>query len=703
MRALELIRKKRDGGRLSREEYDFLVRGLLSGEVPDYQVSAFLMAAFIRGMAASEAADLTLAMVTSGGSRPVPPAQPGRVDKHSTGGVGDKTTLVVAPLVAACGVPVAKMSGRGLGHTGGTLDKLESIPGFRTDLTGEELARAVERAGVAVAGQGSDLVPADKVIYAIRDVTATVECPALIASSVMSKKIAGGAEGIVLDVKAGSGAFCKTVGQALGLAALMVGIGRAAGRRVVALVTDMDQPLGRAVGNALEVEEAIMALRGQGPPDLERLSLVLAEEMLCLARPGLAREEARARLRRALDGGQALERLRSDQQDAAALAAAFRAIHTIKGMAGMMSYGTVAELAHEVEALLAAMRDGRSALEPSGVALLEEGCDWLEALCERAVAGGTSSVAAEAAPYPSALDALLRRLKDAQVGQGGVEKSEGGSSRPSVAPRARERADDLWSIESERVRAGGRYVRIELRRLDALMDLTGELVVARGRLAHHLSRLTDREVADAAATVDRIVSELQDAVMASRLVPAWELLDRFPRVVREAARSLGKEVEFEIEGRDIELDRSLLDQMVDPLVHLLRNAVDHGIEPPEQRLAHGKSAVGRIVLHAAREESSVVIRITDDGRGIDRRALRAKAEEAGLAVGELGDEEILRIIARPGFSTADRVTQLSGRGVGMDVVVARVRALGGSVELRTREGEGTTVTLRLPATLAIVS
>lgn len=399
----------------------------------------------------------------------------------------------------------------------------------------------------------------------------------------------------------------------------------------------------------------------------------------------------------------ALERLRSDQQDAAALAAAFRAIHTIKGMAGMMSYGTVAELAHEVEALLAAMRDGRSALEPSGVALLEEGCDWLEALCERAVADGTSSVAAEAAPYPSALDALLRRLKDAQVGQGGVEKSEGGSSRPSVAPRARERADDLWSIESERVRAGGRYVRIELRRLDALMDLTGELVVARGRLAHHLSRLTDREVADAAATVDRIVSELQDAVMASRLVPAWELLDRFPRVVREAARSLGKEVEFEIEGRDIELDRSLLDQMVDPLVHLLRNAVDHGIEPPEQRLAHGKSAVGRIVLHAAREESSVVIRITDDGRGIDRRALRAKAEEAGLAVGELGDEEILRIIARPGFSTADRVTQLSGRGVGMDVVVARVRALGGSVELRTREGEGTTVTLRLPATLAIVS
>ncbi|HWP01854.1 MAG TPA: chemotaxis protein CheW [Gemmatimonadaceae bacterium] len=399
----------------------------------------------------------------------------------------------------------------------------------------------------------------------------------------------------------------------------------------------------------------------------------------------------------------ALERLRSDHENAAALAAAFRAIHTIKGMAGMMGYGAVAALAHEVEALLAAIRDGRAALEPSGVALLEEGCDWLEGLCERAVADGLSSGAAEGAAHPGALDTLLRRLKDAQVGQGAAEKSEGGSSERSPAPLARERADDLWSSESERVRTSGRYIRIELRRLDALMDLTGELVVARGRLAHRLSRLADREVADAAAAVDRIVSELQDAVMASRLVPAWELLDRFPRVVREAARSLGKEVEFHIEGRDIELDRSLLDQMVDPLVHLLRNAVDHGIERPEQRLAHGKPAAGRIVLHAAREESSVVIRITDDGRGIDRRALRAKAEAAGFTVGDLGDDEILRIIARPGFSTADRVTQLSGRGVGMDVVVARVRALGGSVELRTREGEGTTVTLRLPPTLAIVS
>jgi two-component system chemotaxis sensor kinase CheA len=397
----------------------------------------------------------------------------------------------------------------------------------------------------------------------------------------------------------------------------------------------------------------------------------------------------------------ALEKLRVAGSDAAALDAAFRAVHTVKGMAGMMSYGAVAELAHEMEALLAALRDGRVALTAVEVELLAEGCDRLESLAESAASAGDLADASEA---DDTLRSLVERLRSAQAANQSKAPSPESEPRSNPSP-GREHSDALSASEGERVRVHGRYIRIDLRHLDTLMNLVGELIVARGRLAHQLSRLADRGVADAAAAVDRLIAELQDAVMASRLVPAWELLDRFPRVVRESARALGKEVEFRIEGREIELDRALLDQMVDPLVHLLRNAVDHGIEAHRERLARGKAGTGKIVLRVAREESSIVICVTDDGRGIDRRALRAKAVAAGLAVGsgELSDEEVLRIIARPGFSTAAHVTQLSGRGVGMDVVVARVRALGGSVELRTREGEGTSVTLRLPATLAIVT
>lgn len=306
---VDTIRRKRDGLALETAEIDGLVRGFAAGAVPDYQMSAFLMAVYFRGLDAREMTDLTMAMARSGEMVDFGPV-PRLVDKHSTGGVGDKLTLTVVPLVAAAGAVVPKMSGRGLGHTGGTLDKLESIPGFRINLSPEEFRRAVAEVGAAVVGQSGNLVPADKLIYALRDVTATVDNVGLIASSVMSKKIAGGAKRLVLDIKAGRGAFMRTREEALELARAMVAIGRQAGLDVTAVVTAMDQPLGRAVGNALEVAEAVACLRGEGPPDVTELTLVLAERMCVLA--GVDRDvaSARARLERLLGSGQALERLR---------------------------------------------------------------------------------------------------------------------------------------------------------------------------------------------------------------------------------------------------------------------------------------------------------------------------------------------------------------------------------------------------------
>jgi len=308
MLMVDIIRKKRDGGSLTKEEIEFFINGYVKGEIPDYQVSALMMAIFFKGMNDEETGNLTLAMLHSGEKLDLSSIKGFKVDKHSTGGVGDKTSLVLTPMVAACNVPVAKMSGRGLGHTGGTIDKLESFKGFSTAISNEQFINNVNTVGISIMGQTKDLAPADKLLYALRDVTATVDNMSLIASSIMSKKLAAGADGIVLDVKSGSGAFMKNDRDAFELAEKMVAIGKHSGVKTMAVISDMDQPLGRAVGNAIEVREAIDTLYGRGPEDLRELCLTLGSYMVSFAK-NVTPDEARSMLLEVLDNKRALDKL----------------------------------------------------------------------------------------------------------------------------------------------------------------------------------------------------------------------------------------------------------------------------------------------------------------------------------------------------------------------------------------------------------
>ncbi len=309
MRMYDIITKKRDGGELTNEEIQFFIGGYVKGEIPDYQVSALLMAIYFKGMTDQETANLTMCMANSGETVDLSSIDGIKVDKHSTGGVGDKTTLIISPIVASLGVRVAKMSGRGLGHTGGTVDKMESIPGMQTSIDREKFFDIVRKVGVSVIGQSGNLVPADKKLYALRDVTATIESIPLIASSIMSKKIAAGSDCILLDVKTGSGAFMKTVDDSIRLAQAMVAIGEHVGRKTIALITDMDRPLGNAIGNSLEIMEVCQTLKGHGPADLTEICIDLAANMLFLANKGSI-EECKKTAQQEIANGEAFTKLK---------------------------------------------------------------------------------------------------------------------------------------------------------------------------------------------------------------------------------------------------------------------------------------------------------------------------------------------------------------------------------------------------------
>ena len=308
MRIYDIIYKKRNGQELTKEEINFMIDGYVKGDIPDYQMSAMLMAIFLKGMSDNEISEMTMAMANSGDMVDLSSIEGIKVDKHSTGGVGDKTTLIIAPIVASYGVKVAKMSGRGLGHTGGTVDKMEAIKGLKTDFSQEEFFEIVNKTGISVIGQSGNLAPADKKLYALRDVTATVDCIPLIACSIMSKKLASGSDCILLDVKTGSGAFMKTLDEAIQLAEKMVAIGENCNRKTVALITDMDIPLGKNIGNSLEIKEVIETLKGSGPKDLTEICIKLAGNMLYLAGKGDIKQ-CEEMAKKSIENGTALEKL----------------------------------------------------------------------------------------------------------------------------------------------------------------------------------------------------------------------------------------------------------------------------------------------------------------------------------------------------------------------------------------------------------
>ena len=382
MRPTDILMKKRLGGELSREEIACIVRGATDGSFADYQLSALLMAICIQGMTDRETVELTMEMARSGDMLDLSGIAGIKADKHSTGGVGDTTTLIVAPLAAACGLKVAKMSGRGLGYTGGTLDKLESIPGLRVDLSEERFIRQVKQIGLAVIGQTADLAPADRTLYALRDVTATVDCMPLIVSSILSKKIAAGCDAVVLDVKTGEGALMQTEEASLRLAREMVRIGSMTGRKFSALVTDMEQPLGNQVGNALEVEEAIWVLSGRAQGDLLDVSLALGAQMLCAGGLANTREEALSRLRRALDSGEGLRLLgemieaqggdRRVTRDTSLLPHARRVIDVCAGEEGYVRRIAAREIGYAAQMLGAGRLKKEDVIDPAAGVVLEK-------------------------------------------------------------------------------------------------------------------------------------------------------------------------------------------------------------------------------------------------------------------------------------------------------------------------------------------
>ncbi len=376
-----------------------------------------------------------------------------------------------------------------------------------------------------------------------------------------------------------------------------------------------------------------------------------------------------------------LERGGSD----AAIARLFRSVHTIKGMGGAMGYATVSELSHELETLLDKIRSGSIIVTPPIMDTLFAGADALE-----------HAVDLVTAPTPTQLDItdILARIRAASS----EETTQSFTSE--FATIAVEKKEEAVTP----VVKPARHVRIDAKRLDTLMNVMGELVIARDRIAQIAEKLGDEGLLEATLRASQIVSTLQNEIMTSRMVPVWQVFDRFPRVVRDTARALGKEIEFKIEGKEIELDRSMLDEMGEPVLHLLRNSLDHGIETPAERKAAGKEPMATLTLTAERDRATVLIRVTDDGRGIDQEKVLPRAKKLGLvdqSTTKLSEAELIRIISRPGFSTADNVTDISGRGVGFDIVASKVRALGGSLEVHTDAGLGTNVSMRLPLTLAI--